>query len=70
MMTQKEMETYNLFKMAILRTDPSFDDETECAWQHWTTVREAWMKTRWGTTSNEMMLWALYKPQKFDELKK
>ena len=55
LMTREDMECYAKFKDAILKADASFDVDKEKAWQHWTTVRDAWMKTRYGLSTFSML---------------
>jgi hypothetical protein len=43
-MSKEQMCDYALFVAAIQELEPSFDKIKDCGWQHWETVRKAWMK--------------------------
>ena len=45
-MLREEMTNYKLFNKAIKEHIPTFDIDLDCAWQHWTSIRSAWMKAK------------------------
>ena len=47
-MLREEMTNYKLFNKAIKEHIPTFDIDLDCAWQHWTNIRSAWMKAKIG----------------------